>query len=1566
MSFKLEQFVSTIDLESILALKKSELVCVVKHYGITCDVEVRKPEIQRALVDWLIDENVISVGSEGKCPWVSEKESAMNEADRQRAFEMDKLRFEAKEREIEHRRQLELKQCDLERVELEERGRAERGSRFDVTKYTKFVPRFMENSVDRYFPQFEKVAENLQWPRDMWTTLLQSALVGRAHEVYVAMPIDRSANYEEVKQAILHAYELVPEAYRQKFRNYRKVDYETYVEFARNKITMFDRWCTSQKINEEYDRLKQLLLIEEFKRCIPNDIKTYLDEHKVTNLDEASKMADEYAITHKSSLQRNYGNSRGSHSGNVQNRGHSGQNYSNVHNRNPNPSESSYSGRGGGIRPNGTGRGTSQGGYFGNNVPLGSGASRAVCAHCGKTGHLMSECWILKRMNADKSVPHAFVSVVEKIDAGLVQDVHMTVGKVEPELPQTRGSYLPFLSKGTVALDRDVDSKSIKILRDTGANQTLMLENVLMLSEKTFTGAKALMQGIDSNYLQVPLHRVYLDSELVKGYVTVGVMTDLPVPGVSLIMGNDIAGGKVVVEPHVVETPSTIDSVERSPEVKESTDVFPSCVVTRAMSREVKEKENVESNVVDLSSTFLSGFSQMDDDTITEEIDQARDSEVDERVRQIRSATLPELEGLLSRAQLLIEQEKDPELKLIIEKACTESESVNMPVCYYVKAGVLMRKWRPPDCEVSDEWRIMHQVVVPLVYREEILSLAHDTLLAGHLGVNKTYNKVMTHFYWPGLQKDVRQYCKTCHTCQMVGKPNQNIPKAPLQPIPAFEEPFSRVLIDCVGPLPRTKTGNEYLLTIMCTSTRFPEAIPLRNIKAKTICKALIHFFTLVGLPKAIQSDQGSNFMSGIFQQVMHELQITQYRSSAYHPESQGALERFHQTLKNMLRAYCVDNARDWDEGVQFVLFAARETVQESLGFSPFELVFGRTVRGPLKLLKEKWLAEDSDLNLLDYVSQFKDRFIRAGELAKTNLETSQTKMKTWYDKGTLDRQFKPGESVLVLLPISGQPLKARYCGPYVVRKKVNDTDYVIDTPDRRKARRLCHVNMLKAYHDRNDDRLVETVCVATVENEHVKLGPDIKLTNTDVLNNLDSKLVHVIPEQREEFKALIQEYAHLFPDVPSQTTLVQHDIDVGDSLPIKQHAYRLNPLRLADLRVEIQYMLDNGILEHSNSPWSSPCLLVPKSTGGIRVVTDFKKINNLCTADSYPIPRIDDCIDRIGNAKFVCKFDLLKGYWQIPLTDRAKQISAMVTPEGLFQYKVMPFGLKNAPATFQRLINQVTAPVAQCEAYIDDIIVATREWQDMLSSVRHLFEQLTEAKLTINLSKCEFAQATVTYLGHVVGQGEVRPVQAKIEAVNNYTAPTNRKELLRFLGMAGYYRKFCRNFSQVCAPLTELLKKNRKFVWTTDQDRAFKQVKSILTNVPVLIVPDFEQAFKIYVDASDLGAGAVLQQEDDQGIDHPVCYFSKKFDKHQKNYSTVEKETLALLLTLQHCIVYLNTTAKPIIVYTDHNPLVFVSKMRNKNQRLMRWSLQLEEFNLDIRHIRGRDNVMADALSRI
>jgi len=991
-----------------------------------------------------------------------------------------------------------------------------------------------------------------------------------------------------------------------------------------------------------------------------------------------------------------------------------------------------------------------------------------------------------------------------------------------------REEYKPFITEGYVSLvENATQLKPIKILRDTGAGQSLLLEGILPLSDQSSAGASVLIQGIECGTINVPLHVVNLKSDLVSGPVTVGIRPTLPVQGISLLLGNDLAGDKVMANPQMTSKPSIQKSTEQLEQ--EFPGTFPVCAVTRAMSKKLSEEtsemskgtlkiptkvskmslKTSDEDDFDLSDTFMGH--PPDGDGPCHSLSTIESSNSVQDNPDVNASKLGE--SVLDKEYLVREQRNDPKLGLLLEKALSEDEAKKVPVCYFDKNGILMRKWRPSDASPDEEWRTLYQIVVPPPYRNDLLSLAHETPMAGHLGITKTYNKIVNHFYWPGIRHDVAQFCKTCHTCQMVGKPNQKIPTAPLQPIPAFEEPFSRVIIDCVGALPKTRSGNQYLLTIMCASTRFPEAIPLRKITAPVISKALVKFFTLVGLPKSVQSDQGSNFMSNIFQQVMHELDIKQYKSSAYHPQSQGALERFHQTLKSMMKKYCLENQADWDEGVPLLLFAMRESVQESLGFSPFELVFGHTVRGPLKLVKEKWLTEETQMNLLNYVSTFKERLSNACEMARENLENAQKEMKTWYDTKARSRKFKPGDKVLILLPIPGHPLRAQYHGPCVIDKKVSDVNYIVHTPERRKSKQLCHVNMLKEYYEREmgEDKIVAITTPVGSEIDHKCTDDDIetpganlKLNNSDILTNLGQKLNHLLPSEQRQLRKLIGKYKHLFPDVPSRTNAIFHDVDVGDASPIKQHPYRVNIVKLEQMRKEVKYMLENDIIEPSHSDWSSPCILVPKPDNSVRFCTDFRKVNSVTKTDSYPIPRIDDCIDRIGSAKYVSKFDLLKGYWQVPLTERAKEISAFVTPDGLYQYKVMPFGMKNAPATFQRFVNNIIASLEGCEVYIDDIVVYSNSWDQHVDRIHSFFESLTKANLTVNLTKSEFGKAYVTFLGHVVGQGQVKPILAKIEAMMNSPVPTCRRGLMRFLGTVGSYRKLCRNFSDVVYPLTK------------------------------------------------------------------------------------------------------------------------------------------------------------------
>ncbi|KAK3089262.1 hypothetical protein FSP39_002191 [Pinctada imbricata] len=1482
MVFSVTEFLKSPTVDEFESLKKDDLIGLGLHLKLDVKSSMRKQEIRNIVAKELLAEEIFSSYDFPVEPVSSETKMSKYE------FELEKMKIqlqfekEEKERQFEREKQERMHekelQFELEKLKLE-KGAKENPvpspvkSEFDAAKNIRLVPKFQEKSVDKYFPHFEKIAANLKWPRDFWPTLLQSVLIGKAAEVYSALSIAESSDYDKVKDTILRAYQLVPEAYRQKFRKYKKFENQTYVEFAREKEDLFDNWFRSKKIPNSFDNLRQIILIEEFKECVHQDLRTHLEDKNVKTLEEAAVSSDTYALTHKKNF---VSKTQSSDSAKT----------SDFPKKNLQESQSSISSQ------SPSEGGSTSGPRFERSEASPGVGSPPTCNYCKKKGHVIGECLKLKKKKELKSQACASVRNDRKALDSICSDTPEIQGSKSSSDDFVEDHYKPFLSQGFVSLSDSSEALPVQILRDTGAAQTLLLEGSLPLSEHTFTGRSVLLQGVELGVIDVPLHKIYLKSDLITGPVIVGVRPTLPVQGVSLLLGNDLAGGKVVADPIVCEK-ITSDVVSDD----EDDDLYPACAVTRAMARNrLKEAESTSalnedhpSKSIDLSDTFMSTI----DDNVPEtsvplHVDKSPTVPGDDYHPPLDRDT-----DALSREQLLSEQTKDPEIIRLSKRALPREEADKVGECFYIQDGILMRKWRPPDAPPNEVWRVVHQIVVPVAYRGDIMSLAHDTPMAGHLGVNKTYNRILSHFYWPKLRKDVSEFCKSCHSCQMVGKPNQVIPPAPLQPIPAFEEPFSRVLVDCVGPLPRTRSGNQYLLTIMCTSTRFPEAIPLRNIKAKTIVKALTKFFSFVGAPKAIQSDQGSNFMSGLFQQVMHELGIRQYKSSAYHPESQGALERFHQTLKTMMKTYCHQYGKDWDEGVHLVLFAAREAVQESLGFSPFELVFGHTVRGPLKLLKEKWLTETSNLNLLDYVSNFKEKLYNACKLAQENLKTSQMKMKTWYDKDARNRVFKPGDKVLVFLPIPGHPLQARYFGPYEIESKISDVNYVVKTPGRRKEKRVCHVNMLKEYFDRSDRNFVKPVstlanvntfenCIEPECNEETvekDFAQSVRLKNSEILTNPEVKLGHLTVHQKEEVHQLMREYTTIFPDVPKKTNASHRDVIVGDASPIKQHPYRLNPIKLQYMRKEIQYMLENDIIEPSNSDWSSPCILVPKPDGTYRLCTDFRKVNSVTETDSYPIPRIDDCIDKIGSAKFVSKFDLLKGYWQVPLTERAREISAFATPDGLYQYKVMPFGMKNAPATFQRMIHSLLNHLEGCEAYIDDVIIYSDTWDDHLRIMRTFFDILAKANLTVNLAKSEFCHATVEYLGHKVGQGFVTPIMAKVEAISKFPIPTNKKEIMRFLGMAGFYRKFCPNFSSVVGPLTNQLQKKVNFAWTNDCEESFKKIKCVLMNSPVLSAPNFDKQFKLTVDASDVGIGAALFQENDDGVDRVLQLFKGSWD---------------------------------------------------------------------------------------
>ena len=469
-------------------------------------------------------------------------------------------------------------------------------------------------------------------------------------------------------------------------------------------------------------------------------------------------------------------------------------------------------------------------------------------------------------------------------------------------------------------------------------------------------------------------------------------------------------------------------------------EIFPVSAVTRSKSKMICEEEDLSIKDLFVNSGKVSG----------------------KEGEECSKSELKETEW--TREAFIKEQKKDAEvanLRNLVGRGDKEGDK------YVIESDILFRKFMPSVSSKDETWKAINQIVVPMKYREAVLRKAHEDLFAGHLGIDKTFSKVSRNFFWPGFKKDVKRHCKTCHDCQIAGKPNQTIPKAPLSPIPSIGEPFEHILIDIVGPLPKSTGGVEYVLTIMDRISRYPEAIPLKSTTSPVIVKHLIEFFSRYSLPKTIQSDQGTNFTSRYFRGQMEALGIQHRISTPYHPESQGAIERFHQTLKSMIKKYCLNNISAWAKNLPFLLFAIRSAPNDSLGFSPFELVFGHRVRGPLEVFRDVLEGNDTENNLLDWVSHSREKLFAAWEMAKGNLINSQQKMKEVFDLKAKRRSFERGDQVLVLFPLLRNQLQAELVGPYMVSRKINDLNYVIDMPDRKKKQLVCHINMLKPYYSR-------------------------------------------------------------------------------------------------------------------------------------------------------------------------------------------------------------------------------------------------------------------------------------------------------------------------------------------------------------------------------------------------------------------------------------------------------------------------------------------------------------------
>ena len=452
--------------------------------------------------------------------------------------------------------------------------------------------------------------------------------------------------------------------------------------------------------------------------------------------------------------------------------------------------------------------------------------------------------------------------------------------------------------------------------------------------------------------------------------------------------------------------------------------------------------------------------------------------------------------------------------------------------------------------------------------------------------------------------------------------------------------------------------------------------------------------------------------------------------------------------------------------------------------------------------------------------------------------------------------------------------------------------------------------------------------------------------------------------EQEDQMRKLEYKYKSVFSGKPGNTNLVEHAIDTQPQ--VVRSGSRNWPRHLREtINKEIEEMLQLGVIEPSSSPWRSYPVVVPKPDGGIRLCIDYCKLNEVSKFDAYPMPKIDDLLERLGGAENLTLSDLTKGYWQVPLRHEDKEKTAFVTPKGLFQFSRMPFGLHGVAATFQRLMDKILSPVKDfAGAYIDDILIYSKNWEEHLEHLEKVLQVLQDAKLKVNPAKCKVARKRVKFLGFQVTQGRIQTVSDKVDQVTAWPTPRTKKELQRFLALAGYYRQFVPDFAHIAVPLSDLTKKKKTKIvcWGEEEATAFEELKQILAELPSRYAPDFSRPFIVQTDTSDRGVGAVLSQEK-EGLEFPVMYLSKKLSLREQKYSTIEKEAFAVKWAIQALRYYL--LGAPFTLITDHAPLQCLNRMKDVNPRLTRWYLSLQLFNFKVQYRKGSAHANADYFSR-
>lgn len=493
-------------------------------------------------------------------------------------------------------------------------------------------------------------------------------------------------------------------------------------------------------------------------------------------------------------------------------------------------------------------------------------------------------------------------------------------------------------------------------------------------------------------------------------------------------------------------------------------------------------------------------------------------------------------------------------------------------------------------------------------------------------------------------------------------------------------------------------------------------------------------------------------------------------------------------------------------------------------------------------------------------------------------------------------------------------------------------------------------------------------------ENKRVLMG-DTWVFFADAQGGNETKFdvsEHLTHNQHNQIISTIEKYADAVfvhnPKAPKRASLGVHTIELKSRQPHKDKVRRIPRKWCEATNQQVTEMLENNIIQESSSPYSSNPLMVTKKDGCKRFCVDFRTLNGNTIKDTYPLPNVDEMLDQFWGCNYFTQLDLASGYWGIPMHPDDIEKTAFAAPKGKYEFIVMPFGLVNAQATFQRSMDKLVLQLRDegnedVDAYVDNIIIYSETFEQHAHTLDRVLKLADEANLSLRADKCEFAKPEIEFLGFIINGKEIRPTPANVEKVLGFPQPNSRKKLQSFLGIANFNRRFIKNFSQVVQPLTAMTSSKKKFEWGPEQENAFQLMKQCISEAPSLRLADWTKTFHIQTDASDISVGAVLYQEGDSGERYPLAYYSKTLNSTEKKWSATEKELFGIVCASRKWAPYCSNT---VTFHTDHQPLKYIRKQKDPRGKLARWLIELENLDYTVEYVPGKENVEADYLSRV